>query len=189
MPRTTRPLALLILLALAAPSTALSQTAGYDDPLLSGYGNPGAAEQALFGGQVQSRGGGGGGTGSGSAPVDLRQQRGAAGSGAGAPSGGGSVPSGGSSGPSGGSSGRDAGGSRDGRTADRSRAGKAAARDGSTALSDVPTGGAVADPGTPFTVSASRPSLPIGAGDLLLLATFLAALLAALALGRRRSAS
>jgi hypothetical protein len=124
MMRTT----LLALLAAAAATLAAPGLAqAVNDPLLSGYGGPGAGEQVVIGSSFSDPGGGGGsgGSGSGSAAGDS-----------GSGGGGSNQASGGSGGQGGGSSAGQPGGNA--ANAGGKQAGGGQANAGSSRLSDVP---------------------------------------------------
>jgi hypothetical protein len=122
MMRTT----LLALLAAAAATLAAPGLAqAVNDPLLSGYGGPGAGEQVVIGSSFSDPGGGGGSGGSGSGSA-------AGGGGSDQASGG----SGGSGGQGGGSSAGQPGGNA--ANAGGKQAGGGQANAGSSRLSDVP---------------------------------------------------
>lgn len=158
-----------------APATALAQYDS-DDPLLSGYGGPGAAEQAVFEEQGIGAGGPGGSGGSGpSAPApapvptddagapDLRTPPPLAG-----------TPSGGAA--------RSPGGKRAGRPGqgDASAPAPATAEDGVVPVPLQRFDGVRASGGS------DGAGLPLSAVDLALLGVFLLVLLGAVVAARRR---
>lgn len=144
MRRPHRPSPPLLAAALSAvallPASAGAQS--YDDPLLSGYGGPGAGEQSLFGGQLLPgpRGGGGGGAqGAPRTPAGALDLSGATAAAAARTSAGGQAAGAGSASGTGGASAR--GGS------DGSAARGSGARGKSTAAGATASGGTARPPG------------------------------------------
>lgn len=160
----------VILAMMLAPAPALAQSSDYDDPLLSGYGNPGAAEQQLFGARtLPPRGGGGNGAGvagsTGSGSPELRAP--AVAPVASTPRPQGSSPGGKKGAPPAG-------------TSEPSGSAPAAAGDPQALLAPAPYAGRLRP-------DADRAALPLGVQDLALAGVFLLALLAIAAAMRRRT--